>query len=300
MESLINRITNALNNDNAEHSKAYFQRCRHHNSQMITQECICSSSSARLPRRIISLFPSRFSTKVYSPHHRKHRCLLLAQRIVALIVNTLTEDEETTTIQHYPEVKRARILQQSLWVSIQKSHSITAILLAPYIEGDAYFDEPSDILPANKSLQKVRGGDYASFARQTCLKLLSSKVSTEARQGISRCLQQKQPKVFCLSAECQTFSAHKDVLSHWSLILHFYSKDQFTDSEHVEFGQDMSATSISPVLRFAYCGTFKCKHRDITTGEQIIEFEDLLVAADYFGIDCLEQEVEECLDLLVT
>ncbi|KAB8212646.1 hypothetical protein BDV33DRAFT_211103 [Aspergillus novoparasiticus] len=172
--------------------------------------------------------------------------------IVALIVGSLTkEDEETTAIQSHPKVKRSRILQQSVWVSIQtKSHSITAILLVPF-ESVAYFNAPSHILPTNKTLEKVTDGEYATISRQTCLTLLSSRISTETRQGISRCLRLKEQKDLRLPAEGQTFSAHRNVLSYWSPYFASLSKNQSADSEHIQFRQDMSAASVNTSTLFA-------------------------------------------------
>ena len=219
--------------------------------------------------------------------------------VVALMVNSLMKgDKETTAIPH-PKVELGRVLEESLRVSIQKKfHRITAILLAPYLECVAYFNTPADVSRANEILEKVRDEDYATISRQTCFKPLSSKISEGARQGISRRLRLKEPKDLRLSAGGQTFLAHKDVLSYWSSYFASLSKNQFADSEHVHFGDDISAASVEAILDFAYCGTYNRHQQGITTEKRITELEDLLATTDYFGINCLEREVEEYLKLL--
>lgn len=101
--------------------------------------------------------------------------------IVALTVNSLIrKDEEIIVVPRHLKEQRARVLERLLQTSIRnKSHSITAILLPPYLECATYFNTPSDTFTLNETPEKVRNEDYATISHQACFKMLSSKEYTD-------------------------------------------------------------------------------------------------------------------------
>ena len=233
--------------------------------------------------------------------------------LVSLMVESLMtqkrESERTAAVllgvdEDHPEVlssvqtDRGRVLEKALEQTIRrKFHSTTAILLVPYLECTAYYSSRRDRDAARTILKEIDDEDYANIPRESSLKMMSTNIPPEAKQAILRRLESNsdsEPKDIRLSVEMQHFWAHKDVLSYWSPYFMALFRGDWTDRDIVNFDQDIiSAAALKSVVEFAYSGVYRGS--DVSTEERVDQLEDLRVAADYFHMEALRLQVEECL-----
>lgn len=228
--------------------------------------------------------------------------------IVALMIESLmrkkTEDEQsytspfhgnTSSVFNLIQGDRARVLETSLKESIQRRfHSITAVLLPPYLECAATYSTHRDLTTKCEILNKIDVEVYANLSREQNFKFLSMEIPTTAKQNIFcrlRTDSAEEPMDVQLSAQDQTFDAHKDVLCYWSSYFSALFRNEWKDSDHVRFGEELSAGAMKVVVDFVYSGIFVYDaHADIH--ERLKELAELLSVADYFDIDALKQQVQ--------
>jgi len=68
-------------------------------------------------------------------------------------------------------------------------------------------------------------------------------------------------------------------------------RNEWKDSDHVRFGEELSASAMKVVVDFVYSGIFVYDaHADIH--KRLKELAELLSVADYFNIDALKQQVQ--------
>lgn len=209
-------------------------------------------------------------------------------------------DEDHPDVLGFVQIHRGRVLQTALEQSvIREFHSITAILLIPYLECVAYYSSRRDRDRARTVLKRIDDKDYANISRELALRLISTNIPQEAKRAISRRLEfnsNTEPKDIRLSVGVQHFRAHKDVLSHWSPYFMALFHGKWTDRNDVSFDKDIiSAAALKSVVEFAYSGVYIYRGSDVSAEEKIKQLEDLVAAADYFDMATLREQVEACL-----
>lgn len=128
---------------------------------------------------------------------------------------------------------------------------------------------------------------------------MSTNIPPEAKQVVLRRLEfhsDKEPKDVRLSVDMHHFWAHKDVLSYWSRYFMALFHGEWADRDHVSFDKDIvTAAALNSVVEFAYSGIYVYRGSAVSTEERVDQLKDLRAAADYFHMETLKLQVEECL-----
>ncbi|KAI7973034.1 hypothetical protein EIK77_000837 [Talaromyces pinophilus] len=211
-------------------------------------------------------------------------CTFGKAELVSLILKPLMTKTKGNEVQNS--------LEHPLEISIKKKfHSITAIVLVPYLKCAASWPYPET---ARKIIMKIDDEDYAKIPREESLILISAAIPTEAKRALLRRLGsnlETEPKDIQLSVDSQHFTAHKDILSFWSPYFAALFRREWADRDKVAFDQNIiSAAALKAVIDFTYSGEYIHREPDISGEEKVAQ---LKVAADYLRIDALKQKIEE-------
>ncbi|KAI9373603.1 hypothetical protein BJX61DRAFT_502069 [Aspergillus egyptiacus] len=176
----------------------------------------------------------------------------------------------------------------------QKHHSITPLLLKRYLQMVAEYPA-ADRQITSAFFEDIAPESYMALSREQCVDLLTLDIPTVVTRGLLRrlCLDpDKEPMDMLLTAQGQTFKAHRDVLSHWSSYFRGLTGHDWVDRNHVKFENNISASALRAVITFVYAGEYQNRGH----GDQQAKLEDLLYTADYFGILPLQEQVSGLLD----
>jgi hypothetical protein len=91
-----------------------------------------------------------------------------------------------------------------------------------------------------------------------------------------------------ITAEGQTFEAHKDVLSHFMTYFSGLFRGHWHDCEHINFGTIIPAATLKALIDFLYIGAWD----DMRLYNLDVDLVELWIAADYLGFDRLMECIE--------
>ncbi|KAL2839114.1 hypothetical protein BJY01DRAFT_250655 [Aspergillus pseudoustus] len=175
--------------------------------------------------------------------------------------------------------------------AFRNSHSICAVILEAYLE----ILNPSSAAD-NRRVQPVcpelAPALYRQLSRAQCFEFLSHPIPSMLRHELLKHLHESAPLDMLVTAEGYTYRAHKDILAQFSSYFRALAESTWLDSIHVDFGDNMSMRTLHAFLFYVRHGV----HDYVVLSRHNIQLEDLLVAADYLGVECLVSHLRRTLD----
>ncbi|KAL2836882.1 hypothetical protein BJY01DRAFT_251761 [Aspergillus pseudoustus] len=182
------------------------------------------------------------------------------------------------------------VLEAVLWTTIKcQFHHLTELLLFPYLECIPYLLKSPNV--SADILRNVRDEEFAAIPRKKCVGLLLHPLTGVGRNRLARRLQEteSEPADLRLTAQGKTFTAHKDVLAFHSEYFSSLFRGSWKDRDHVTFDdEDISAAVLELIVDFSYGRRYRVDARTV-------DDEDLLAAVDYFLMEGLKHDIEDCI-----
>ncbi|KAJ0413844.1 hypothetical protein BJY00DRAFT_49130 [Aspergillus carlsbadensis] len=191
-------------------------------------------------------------------------------------------------------IHRRYVLSQGLELAIARhSHEVCAVLLGPYVN-ILDVNQYTENLYCYSFLRHVSPQVFARFPREKCFSFLSRRLPTVLRYGILTHLRTTAPPDMLLTAEGHTYRAHRDILAHYSSYFRGPFRAEWVDSKRVDFGDNMSVKTLKAILYYLRIGEYD----HVTMKQHNITVEEIWIAADYLGIECLAGRLRVILDRL--
>ncbi|KAL3454270.1 hypothetical protein BJX65DRAFT_263082 [Aspergillus insuetus] len=163
-------------------------------------------------------------------------------------------DESGPAIQQGPMLRRCNVLASAMEFALTASLvDICAMTLPSYLRTvHVYYDRDAE--PPEGFLSHLTASFYTRFTRKECLSMLSNYTPPIVTFRLLQNLQNSSPKDTKITAEGQTFEAHKDVVTHFMTYFSGLFWGHWTDCQHVIFGTNIPAATLKALIDYLYIG----------------------------------------------
>ncbi|KAJ0413845.1 hypothetical protein BJY00DRAFT_296180 [Aspergillus carlsbadensis] len=244
-----------------------------------------------------------------APHNALHNVMRegnidLASSLVSKIMQRLTleaqslarrngVDESGPSIQQTLMLRRCRVPANAIKTATSTGPLDFCAMILPSYLGALHLYHNRDAVPEAEFLAYLSGAFYSRFPRTQCISMLSCQPQPTVVFHLLQQLKDSPPKDMRITAEGETFEAHKDVLAHFTTYFVGPLRGPWSDREHIDFGTAISAATLKALINYLHVSA----RDDMRLNNLDVDGDRLWEAADYLGFDGLAECIEGLADV---